>query len=313
MKVNIVVVRLRLRHALRRRRPHDMTLTLSSTLWLAASLRLLLLVWGILQDARGGDIGYTDIDYQVFTDAARCLVQPDHLLCAHSQGASAPKWLGDPYARATYRYTPLLAVVTAPNIAFASFGKAMFAAADLLIGSLLYDILLDSGLPSVQAVRWTWLWLLNPIVAVVSTRGNAEALVGLAVISSLRQLVRRRNVSSAFFLGVAIHLKLYPIIYGASVLAFLSPRDRRFALCRAQIVYASVVAGTLLSLSWFMYELYVSRWQLIDTRAQRHSTAGVNLSSSIRYCTTSSGPTIGTISHLSTTLSTCWPIKELAD
>ncbi|UKZ65456.1 uncharacterized protein TrAtP1_006652 [Trichoderma atroviride] len=92
---------------------------------LAALLRLILLFYGIWQDAHSA-VKYTDIDYLVFTDAARYV----------SQGLS-------PYHRETYRYTPLLAWMLVPTATpqLFSFGKVVFALADLLAGWLIIRVL----------------------------------------------------------------------------------------------------------------------------------------------------------------------------
>ena len=53
-----------------------------------------------------------------------------------------------PYKRETYRYTPLLALLLAPNVwLHLSFGKYLFAACDLVNGWLVYQLLISQVLP----------------------------------------------------------------------------------------------------------------------------------------------------------------------
>lgn len=73
-------------------------LTLPALLAGSALLRALLILWGVVQDALLR-VPYTDVDYKVFTDAARLV----------AQGRS-------PFERSTYRYSPLLAYAVLPNV-----------------------------------------------------------------------------------------------------------------------------------------------------------------------------------------------------
>ncbi|TNY22451.1 glycosyltransferase family 50 protein [Rhodotorula diobovata] len=209
--------------------------------WLgwAALLRALLLVWGAYQDTHS-PVKYTDVDYTVFTDAARCVVHPqgDHPQCpTRAQGPLAPTWLGDPYARATYRYTPLVALALVPNLVVHPLcGKLLFALCDLVVGSVLYAILRRQGKGETYAGRAVAAaWLVNPVVANISTRGSSEALVGALVVSTLSLALRQRWDAAAAVFGVAVHVKIFPFLYGSSLVAALAASahgDAKLALRR---------------------------------------------------------------------------------
>ncbi|CAM1504697.1 Fc.00g022880.m01.CDS01 [Cosmosporella sp. VM-42] len=166
---------------------------------IATLLRLVLLLYGLWQDAHSA-LKYTDIDYLVFTDAARFV----------AQGTS-------PYARDTYRYTPLLAWLLLPTTRFASFGKLVFAGADLLAGWLMVRVLRKRGMDEVKAGGFAALWLWNPMVATISTRGSSEGLLGVLTMGLLWAVERRRISLAAVILGLGVHFKIYPFIYAPAI------------------------------------------------------------------------------------------------
>ncbi|SPO20016.1 related to GPI14 -Glycosylphosphatidylinositol-alpha 1,4 mannosyltransferase I [Ustilago trichophora] len=99
--------------------------------------------------------------------------------------------LGDPYARPTYRYTPFLAAALSPIHIFGwtNFGKYIFAASDILCALFMW-LILDGRRPQGSSAGLYvhlpgLLWILNPMVAQISTRGSSESLVGLFVLSFL--------------------------------------------------------------------------------------------------------------------------------
>ena len=193
-------------------------------LTLSILLRASFLVYGLIQDKYSA-FKYTDIDYLVFTDAARYV----------SQGRS-------PYLRETYRYTPLLAWILLPTTwqgfgrTWFSFGKILFATCDVVAGWLLYLILRTQGgdskgksgeMTEERALKYASVWLLNPMVITISTRGSSEGLLGVMVVAMLWSSMRRRATLTGFFLGLAVHFKIYPFIYAPSLLLYFSSPGRQ--------------------------------------------------------------------------------------
>lgn len=189
----------------------------------AAALRIVLLVYGLWQDANS-PVKYTDIDYLVFTDAARFVAKDG----------------GSPYDRETYRYTPLLAWLLLPTaveesqLLFAS-GKVLFAVADLVAGCLLERVLRErlataSSSPTAATVAkarlYASVWLLNPMVAAISTRGSAEGLLGALVAALLWAVqVARQPLLAGLLLGAGVHLKIYPFIYAPAIVWWMDSEN----------------------------------------------------------------------------------------
>jgi hypothetical protein len=151
---------------------------------------------------------YTDIDYYVFTDAARFT----------ARGYS-------PYDRETYRYTPLLAWMLLPTTwssTWFSFGKVLFAIGDMIAGWLIVLVLQSSNkMPLERALKFACIWLLNPMVATISTRGSSEGLLGVMVIALLWAIMQRRIALAGMLLGLGVHFKIYPFIYSPSIIWWL--------------------------------------------------------------------------------------------
>lgn len=173
----------------------------------AILLRVVLLFYGLFQDNYSA-FKYTDIDYFVFTDAARFV----------SQGRS-------PYVRDTYRYTPLLAWILLPTTwsrQWFSSGKVLFALADIVAGYLIVLILKSTyRMSSERALKFASIWLLNPMVATISTRGSSEGLLGVLAAALLWSVTQKRIKLAGVILGLAVHLKIYPFIYASSIFWWL--------------------------------------------------------------------------------------------
>lgn len=107
----------------------------------------------------------------------------------------------------------MLAWMLTPNIFFcADFGKILFSVADIVNGLIIYDQVRSGSAPE-AALTSLCVWLFNPITLVVSTRGNAESIITLAVLATLYLHRRSSYFASGTCLGLAVHLKFYPIVY----------------------------------------------------------------------------------------------------
>lgn len=172
----------------------------------AVALRVVLFFYGLWQDANS-PMKYTDIDYYVFTDAARFTFH------GHS-----------PYDRETYRYTPLLAWMLLPTAwsgTWFSFGKVLFAVGDVVAGWLIVLVLRGRKMEMERALKFASIWLLNPMVATISTRGSSEGLLGVMVTALLWAIMQRRITLAGMLLGLGVHFKIYPFIYAPLIIWWL--------------------------------------------------------------------------------------------
>ncbi|XP_953179.1 mannosyltransferase, putative [Theileria annulata] len=153
------------------------------------------------------DVKYTDIDYLVFSDASKLVLA----------GKS-------PYLRHTYRYTPILSYLMVFNhYLFNDFGKLLFTVSDLLVGLAIEKTLSASS--DLKKYLLSALWLLNPFVIAISSRGNADTIICLIIISSIYFLKRGHISVSALLFGLSVHFKLYPVIYALPVVFHLYSRE----------------------------------------------------------------------------------------
>lgn len=173
----------------------------------AIILRVILFFYGLWQDANS-PMKYTDIDYYVFTDAA--------LFTAYGHS---------PYDRETYRYTPLLAWLLLPTSwskTWFCFGKVLFAVGDIVAGWLIVLVLGNQkGMNMEKMLKFASIWLLNPMVATISTRGSSEGLLGVMVVAMLWAVLQRRIALAGVLLGLGVHFKIYPFIYAPSIIWWL--------------------------------------------------------------------------------------------
>ncbi|XP_032673241.1 GPI mannosyltransferase 1 [Odontomachus brunneus] len=210
----------------------------ASHCWLAFVIRQLLIVYANIHDELFS-VPYTDVDYKVFTDAARHVIE----------GRS-------PFERHTYRYSPFLAWLLTPNVIFHSdFGKLLFSAADIQIAILIRRILKRQQCNATTRDLCALLWLYNPLTLVISTRGNADSLTVLLVTLTLDLLQRGRLVSAGLLHGVSVHFRLYPMMFSLPMYLSLC-KDNRFWPNRSQWKFSFNCVLSIVALTAISYHLY---------------------------------------------------------
>lgn len=205
---------------------------------IAFALRLLFVVYGNYHD-KYLKVPYTDVDYRVYTDAARYI----------TQGKS-------PYDRPTYRYTPILAVLMAPNIYIhRDCGKIIFSVVDILVARIMRSILINQNFKQKTANLCALLWLYNPLAIVISTRGNADSLAVYLVLWTLYLLQNDDFIMTGLLHGLSIHFRLYPIAF--SLVMYLHLREKNlFIPNRKQWVLILSCALALFDLTAVSYLIY---------------------------------------------------------
>lgn len=205
-------------------------------------LRLVLILYANFHDEYF-DVPYTDVDYKVFTDAARHVTEQR-----------------SPFDRRTYRYSPFLAWLLTPNVLLhRDFGKVLFSAVDVSVAILIRSILARQRCTRATRDLCAFLWLYNPLTLVISTRGNADSLAVLLVTLTLDLLQRNEIAFAGLLHGASVHFRLYPLMF--SLPMFLSLRkENRFTLSKGQWQFASSCAFSILTLTATSYYLYGFRF-----------------------------------------------------
>ena len=168
-------------------------------------IRLVVVYIAKLIDESSSTNKFTDTDYEVFSDAATYVYNGE-----------------SPFNRHTYRYTPLAAYICVVNNIFHPLAaKVLFCVCDILLGVIYWDFVdhQRSQLPK-EVREKTWqtktfvtLWIYNPMIIAMPTRGSNDNIISLLIFAALYFLMQRKFVCAGFFYGLAVHFKIYPIIY----------------------------------------------------------------------------------------------------
>lgn len=139
-----------------------------------------------------------------------------------------------------------------PNhVLFYSFGKCIFSLCDVLCGILVFQIFKNQGIETRKNLRLTSLWVFNPYVIYLSTRGSADSLECLFVFLTVFLILKGKIAFSAIVFGISVHFKLYPIVYSLALFCYSLSKSWRKAL-RFTLISASVY----LSLQFLFTEIY---------------------------------------------------------
>lgn len=264
----------------------------NTALVLAASgaVQLALLAWSQYVDAhpaRFGGLRYTDVDWRVVYDGLLATARPASSPAAGPLAPALAEWgmpLGSPYARATFRYTPLLAVLLSPALLAQVLGRLLLVLFTLGVSLALDAEVGDSGWRRLHA-----LWSLNPVVLNISTRGSPEAVPCLLTCGLLLAL-RRAGLSeparpsppvtvrkagrvidtataaaaeekraqqtwqdaAALALALAASYKIFPVIYVPAIWAALARKHGGW-LARPVWRFGAVAAAAALALNAALY------------------------------------------------------------
>lgn len=191
-------------------------------------------------------VPFTDVDYKVFTDAARYVTEGE-----------------SPYRRHTYRYPPIIAWLLVPNIlVHPAWGKLLFSIIDVIAGALVHCLIKSQGYSDAVSLKCSYFWIYNPLSIVIATRGNSDSIIGCIVLLSVYFLLNNRPALTGFFLALAIHIRLYPIVFSLPI--YLSMRDEKKGKKFIDLIYPNLdrlilvaaCVSTLAIATTFCYNLY---------------------------------------------------------
>lgn len=236
-------------------------ITSEQLFFVGAILRVVFFLFGLWQD-KYMPVNYTDIDYVVFSDAAKYVADDK-----------------SPYLRETYRYTPMLAWFLLP-VTFGGnwehYGKALFMLCDIVTGALITDVLKrevavkskpSTTFESNKITILSAIWVLNPMVITISTRGSSESVLTCFIMLAVSNLLKSQYFLSAVFLGLSIHFKIYPIIYLPAIMFYLTPKRLPLVkqlqnvpvlgwVNKLNLIYFFVVLISFALPTYLMYEFY---------------------------------------------------------
>ena len=101
---------------------------------------------------------------------------------------------------------------------------------------------------------------------VISTRGSNDNIITALVFATLYFVLQKRYIVGGLFYGLAVHFKIYPIIYSLPLYLFIDCDKEAIMRGKAsifkdfftwnRIVFTLVSASTFIALTGFFYQIY---------------------------------------------------------
>lgn len=216
-------------------------------------VRLVAFTYSILHDNLIEHIKYTDIDYKVFTNASRAMLNNK-----------------SPYEDQEYRYPPIIAALFLPNILInEQVGKLFLIISDLSCAYLHFKLNTNQGSNRVNSKFYLSLWLFNPVTIAISTRGSFEPILAVLILNMINLLNLNQLVLAGALYGLSIYVKMYPVIYCITIYGFLLQK-KPYMITKSRLLhwidnltpsyshfkFFISAATTMLSLTFVSYKIY---------------------------------------------------------
>jgi Gpi18-like mannosyltransferase len=107
------------------------------------------------------------------------------------------------------------------------FLQLLFAGADILAAWQIWRIGL---LQQASQARCFWsimLWLYNPFTVTISTRGSCDSIATVLLLAVLLLLMQGQRLLPALLYGLAVHFRIYPIVYAPAIVLYLAHRQNQ--------------------------------------------------------------------------------------
>jgi phosphatidylinositol glycan class M len=137
--------------------------------------------------------------------------------------------------------------------------QLLFAGADILAAWQIWQI---GKLQHVSQSRCFWsivLWLYNPFTVTISTRGSCDSLATVMLLAVLLLLMQGQRLLPALLYGLAVHFRIYPIVYAPAIVLYLAHRQllqqqqqqqQKERQSKQQVGEQKVCLGPALRLAW---------------------------------------------------------------